>query len=293
MKIVLFIIALFCSIQTLASDTSLARYFPLKTGNAWFYKTEFSPIPFPPVFRKDFVQGDTIINNKKYFLFNSLYSIRLIRIDTTNGNLLQYSPANGCGSYPDDIIIDSLASNPGDEINCLFQSIFTRRCVSITNHNVFGIITEVKEFFHAGLIIQKIKYAKDFGVIYSCSGDPYCSGFTYLIGCKIDGVVYGDTILSDVKLISNIVPDEFSLAQNYPNPFNPKTVISYELRVTSFAKLMVYDVLGNEVAELVNEKQNAGTYSVEFDGSGFASGIYFYRLETNEFSDSKRMILIK
>ena len=83
------------------------------------------------------------------------------------------------------------------------------------------------------------------------------------------------------------------MSQNYPNPFNPRTVINYDLRVTGNAKLVLYDVLGNEVAELVNEKQNAGGYSVEFDGSNFASGIYFYKLETGSFVETRRMMLIK
>ena len=101
-------------------------------------------------------------------------------------------------------------------------------------------------------------------------------------------------ILTDFTNTSSEIPIDFSLSQNYPNPFNPKTVINYELRVTSFAKLIVYDVLGNEVAELVNEKQNAGYNSVEFDGSGFASGIYFYSLYIDgSLFKTKRMVLLK
>jgi len=97
---------------------------------------------------------------------------------------------------------------------------------------------------------------------------------------------------TDIKLNSTVV-SEYSLSQNFPNPFNPKTVISYELPVTGNALLKVFDVLGNEVAELVNEKQNAGSYSVEFDGSNFSSGVYFYKLTAGEFVETKRMILLK
>lgn len=85
----------------------------------------------------------------------------------------------------------------------------------------------------------------------------------------------------------------FELMQNFPNPFNPKSMINYELGIRNFVKLKVYDALGNEVATLVNEKKNAGSYSVEFDGSGFASGVYFYKLEAGEFVETKRMILLK
>ena len=99
--------------------------------------------------------------------------------------------------------------------------------------------------------------------------------------------------LTGVTSFENQIPGSHILYQNYPNPFNPKTIINYELGIRNFVSLKIYDVLGNEVAELVNEKQNAGSYSVEFDGSGIASGVYFYRLETNNFSEIKKMILIK
>jgi len=92
---------------------------------------------------------------------------------------------------------------------------------------------------------------------------------------------------------NNILPESFSLNQNYPNPFNPKTVIRYKITNSDNVSLKVYDILGNEVAELVNEKQNAGSYSVEFNGSGFSSGVYFYRLESGNNFDTKRMLLIK
>ncbi|MBK6506879.1 MAG: T9SS type A sorting domain-containing protein [Ignavibacteria bacterium] len=96
-----------------------------------------------------------------------------------------------------------------------------------------------------------------------------------------------------ITVISPEVPESFALSQNYPNPFNPKTIINYQLRITNLVKLTVYDVLGHEVATLVNEKQSAGTYQVEFDGSGFASGVYFYKIVTEGFTDVKRMMLLK
>ncbi len=98
----------------------------------------------------------------------------------------------------------------------------------------------------------------------------------------------------DIEPLSNNVPDKYILYQNYPNPFNPKTVINYELRVTSKAMLKVFDVLGTEVAELVNEKQYAGSYSVEFNGIGFASGVYYYSIYLNgSLFETKRMVLLK
>jgi hypothetical protein len=102
--------------------------------------------------------------------------------------------------------------------------------------------------------------------------------------------------LVGVKPVSNEIPSEFSLSQNYPNPFNPVTIINYELPITSYVKLSVYDILGREVAVLVNPADaglKPGTYEVEWDASNYPSGIYFYKLETNEFSETKKMMLIK
>lgn len=92
---------------------------------------------------------------------------------------------------------------------------------------------------------------------------------------------------------NNIIPSKFSLNQNYPNPFNPKTVISYSLPVSDFVKLVVYDILGKEIKRLVNEKQNPGNYEVSFDAGNLSSGIYFYRLTTEGFTDTRRMVLVK
>jgi hypothetical protein len=85
----------------------------------------------------------------------------------------------------------------------------------------------------------------------------------------------------------------FMLEQNYPNPFNPSTVIKYQLPEAGLVTLNVYDVLGNEIVTLVNEKKSAGTHSVEFNGSGLPSGIYFYELVDRNFVETKKMILMK
>jgi hypothetical protein len=114
-----------------------------------------------------------------------------------------------------------------------------------------------------------------------------------LKGCIINGVVYGDTSLVGIKQISNKVPDIFSLSQNYPNPFNSSTIINYQLQITSQVKLVVYDNLGREIDVLVNEKQSAGTYEAEWDGTNYPSGVYFYKLITDDFSETRKMVLVK
>lgn len=106
----------------------------------------------------------------------------------------------------------------------------------------------------------------------------------------IDQLSLGGT--SDVEQI-NQNPSDYSLKQNYPNPFNPSTNIEYSIPEASFVQLKVYDVLGNEVATLVNEEQNAGVYRADFSGTDLTSGTYFYRLSTDSFSESKKMLLLK
>jgi len=95
----------------------------------------------------------------------------------------------------------------------------------------------------------------------------------------------------------NLFPEEFVLYQNYPNPFNPKTVISYQLPVNSNVTLKVFDILGNEIAVLVNEYLSAGEYEVEFFPESSihqpASGIYLYKLEAGNFVETKKMLLLK
>ncbi|OGU77132.1 MAG: hypothetical protein A2W11_11295 [Ignavibacteria bacterium RBG_16_35_7] len=91
----------------------------------------------------------------------------------------------------------------------------------------------------------------------------------------------------------NQIPIRFALYQNFPNPFNPTTVISWQLPISGYVSLKVYDVLGNEITTLVNEEKPAGSNEIEFDASGLPSGIYFYKLQAGNFVETKKMILLK
>ena len=91
----------------------------------------------------------------------------------------------------------------------------------------------------------------------------------------------------------NEVPKVYSLSQNYPNPFNPSTTISYGLPKSGLVKLVIYDVLGRVVKTLVNGYKEAGMYDFSFDASGISSGVYFYKVESGDFSSIKKMVLIK
>ena len=120
-------------------------------------------------------------------------------------------------------------------------------------------------------------------------------------GYDITTLKYSQTV--GIQSNSTEFPDNFKLDQNYPNPFNPSTVIRYSLASRSglsaeggenrFITLKIYNVLGSEVTTLVNAKQNTGSYSVEFDGANYPSGIYFYKLEASDFREVRKMILLK
>jgi hypothetical protein len=121
-----------------------------------------------------------------------------------------------------------------------------------------------------------------------CPFAPYASAGTNVLNFGVN-----ISPISGVEPISSQIPKEYKLSQNYPNPFNPSTMISYELPKSGFVSIKVYDVLGKEIATLVNEVKNAGRYTVEFDGMTFSSGTYFYRLESNGNIMTKKMMLIK
>jgi hypothetical protein len=99
-------------------------------------------------------------------------------------------------------------------------------------------------------------------------------------------------IVTNTNPLNNIVND-YKLSQNFPNPFNPATKINFALPKSGLVTLKVYNLIGQEVAALVNEVKNAGTYSVDFNGSNLSSGIYFYKISVNDFNEVKKMMLIK
>ena len=89
------------------------------------------------------------------------------------------------------------------------------------------------------------------------------------------------------------IPLEFSLEQNYPNPFNPNTIISFSILERANVNLKVYDILGNEIVTLINEETEAGSYNINFNANVLPTGVYFYQLVSNEYVETKKMLLIK
>jgi len=97
----------------------------------------------------------------------------------------------------------------------------------------------------------------------------------------------------ELNLSGTAVITEYSLEQNFPNPFNPSTKIKFQIPKDGFVSLKVYDILGNEITNLVNEEKSRGRYEVNFNGSSLANGAYIYKIQSGDFISSKKMILLK
>ncbi|MGE5683043.1 MAG: T9SS type A sorting domain-containing protein [Bacillota bacterium] len=106
-------------------------------------------------------------------------------------------------------------------------------------------------------------------------------------------ILTAETNITEVEELKGGLPERYFLDQNYPNPFNPTTVITYQIPKAGMVTLKVYDILGKVVAELVNQNQNAGSYSVKFGAENLSSGIYIYELRSGEFLQSRKMTVIK
>ena len=117
-------------------------------------------------------------------------------------------------------------------------------------------------------------------------------GYNAAAVANFDVIACGPLFVGNTGISSNL-PAVYSLSQNYPNPFNPSTKISFALPKAGNVKLVVYDILGREVAVLVNEFRTSGNHSVEFNAGNLASGVYLYRIESGTFTDTKKMLLVK
>ncbi len=175
----------------------------------------------------------------------------------------------------------------------------------IQNYKIYKYVTSEFDWQPYGTVTTN--FFEDVNESYPIKGGI---GITHPVQYKITAVDYhpfespaSNIVVTNVsgaspeKIIANptseSVPTEYSLQQNYPNPFNPSTKISYSIKEEGLITLKVYDVLGIEVATLVNESKPAGIYEVEFNASQLPSGMYIYKLQAGSFTDVKKMLLTK
>ena len=195
---------------------------------------------------------------------------------------------NHYNDYARDIAID----NDGDiYVTGVFQKADDDYQLATVKYNSSGNQKWLKKYTAAG------KVSEGRNIFVDGSENIYIGGMSDLTG---SGYGWHEQFLVVKYTQSRYVfqnkiemPNTFSLSQNYPNPFNPVTKISFSIPKNSYTKLVVYDISGKQVAELVDTELNAGAYDVNFDASQLASGTYFYRIEAGELTEMKKMILIK
>ena len=258
------------------------------------------------------VIGDTIAANGKHYYYLKDETVWeedvLERIDSSEGKVYRYLEDPGLPE--NEYLLDDLLAEAGDTVNSYRMGYYPGSHTTILEETDFykwGLIKPKKVFEQYILHPPVYSLTQDIGLDSIYSYFDFGENWIVLKGCIIDGIVYGDTTVVSVDDETQNLPIEFSLSQNYPNPFNPNTMIRYEIPNQSVSGgrndnmlvvLKVYDVLGNEIATLVNEEKPAGSYEVKFDShSGevrnLPSGIYFYQLRAGFFVETKKMVLVK
>lgn len=180
-------------------------------------------------------------------------------------------------------------------------------CNNDLSNNLFIhslIITNAGKIFassHNNGVFTSTDEGNNWSQINSALNDSI--GFVWSFAIGLNGYLFAGTYNSGVLKSTNLItkvnnntiylPSRYKLFQNYPNPFNPTTTINYSIPKASFVTIKVYDLLGKEVATLVNEVKSIGNYNVEFNASILTSGIYFYRMKAGSFVETKKLILLK
>lgn len=247
------------------------------------------------------INKDTIVNGKQYFYLDNFpgkYRNKWVRQNPVTYSLYYFDTLPNCNNHIKESLLDSFLVQDGDYIVACLDTLI--RCDSIRIKNLFLRNTK---YYYAGRSFSNSVSSSNsnntlceyFGIynVFSSGGGGggFSSSNHTLRGCIINGVIFGDTT-TNIQLISQYVND-YKLNQNYPNPFNPETNISFSIKDKSKIKLSIFDNIGREVSILVNSVLPQGSYIYSFRGENLPSGVYYYKLESEKFSEIKKMVLIK
>lgn len=279
------------SSDLLALDTVSVKYFPTSVGDIFLYDFSSNSAAYSI---RSMITKDTILNTHRYFYCMNFYSMQngWYRADSNTGTLYQYTQNTGCRIYGNDVFRDSLAMRNGTFDFCGLNTL----CSYQPNVQLFGVQTNKLSFsWGIGGSSGGRTYAYSFG-FYHIGGTNGINSFSVTLrGCVLNGVVFGDTSynVTGITFTEGELVKNYALFHNYPNPFNPVTNIKFDIPKKSNVKISIFDVLGKEISVLVNEELSPGTFEVNWDASNFPSGVYFYKIETGDYSESKKMVLIK
>ena len=214
-------------------------------------------------------------------------------LPTSNYNTVTKLAINPTGhifavTYPDAGIFRS--TDDGLHWTSITTNFWPRELVFNSSDHIFAIS------------FSSVYRSTDDGVTWTTVNSGLTNNLLASIAINNGGIIFAATTgglfrsvqsTTSVRELSADAPSSFSLNQNYPNPFNPTTTISFSIPTSEFVTLKVFDVLGNEVATLVNEEKSNGIYKVDFNASNLSSGIYFYTLKAGRFLETKKLILMK
>jgi len=282
------------TLKHLPLDPDIFSWFPLKVGNKWVYNSRFTSES--EINEHTFVTKVTRqfrYNDKTYFDINGEYGL-CYRVDSTSGKIYR-SYFDGDTLDYEELYID-LTSEIGDTIYVdQFGESYPILFANEEGFNEWNLNSRKRDYSGLSTPLYNLSLVKNIGLYYQVEWE-LIGNEDQLKGAIINGKVYGDTTLVGVTDPDNL-SREFSLSQNYPNPFNPATSIEYRVGSSEYVTLKVYDVIGREVATLVNEEKLPGNYEVKFNPvSGIwnlASGIYFYRLQAGSYTSTKKMCLMR
>jgi hypothetical protein len=305
-KILVLVFALILMTGNIFSQTiDVIRYFPMRVGNFWVYDYNewFYPVYLNGKVKYE-ITGTKTVNGKSYYVFSvqsspylnnvNMFGGDTLRVDSISGNLCFLYRPSGCSYSPDELCFDSLSAKPGDTVSTQC-GVNHYLCLDTLKVIEFDSLRSSKSFY-VDIFEQTYfrRYIKNIGLDTSRNAWSTSSWNYFLRGCRIDGIVYGDTSYpTGIIPISSEIPSYYNLYQNYPNPFNPFTKIKFDIAKSLPVTLTVYNTLGKNITVLVNERLNPGTYEIEFDGGNFPSGIYFYTLTADEYEQTRKMVLIK
>ena len=288
-------------IKSLPIPEELLAFYPLAVGNKWVYDfvfVDWNLGGYQDIFMREILSEELKPNGKKYFKIYEKYmqmgfeSIIYERMDSVEGRVYRYyENCPNSEQLIEDLVMEVNDSSFASRFEYCFEHPPTE-LLSELNYSKWGFNGKDRNYYSVSLLTSNYNLYSEIGLGYIKLSDDNGDKTFSLKGMLKNEIVYGDTTLTDVT-DENELPKEFSLSQNYPNPFNPSTKISWQSPIGSWQTLKVYDVLGNEVAKLVDEYRNAGSYDLNFDASKLSSGVYFYQLKAENNIETRKMILIK
>jgi hypothetical protein len=277
------------------------NYYPFNIGNKWVFREANTDWENPPstinrIWKLEIVK-DTILNNGKKYrqLLKSVYNpsayneLIYERIDTLNQKVYRYNLNSDSTNY-ERIVLD-FTLEVGDTIYSSGWMIisdkkdsteyFAKKFSSIGYSHIYGYVGYGDHYLE-NIGLYKYTYAADF-----------FSSESFLKGCLIDNNLYGDTIITSSTKENITNPSNVIVYQNYPNPFNNTTIISFYLPLKDEVIINIYDNLGREVRKLIDREMGSGLHNIEFDATGLSTGIYFYKVNSNKFSEIRKFVVLK